>query len=90
MIGENMLVFCGVGFAFVGRVKELNALGGVNLEDASMICRTGGVPWAHLAKGEKRPKMILTKVEGEVVTGPVSQCWEWAGDLPTEDQNVSN
>lgn len=90
IVGERMLIFCGLSFAFVGFVKCQLGPYQFKLEHASMLCRTGGVPWDVLADGKRRDEAIF-RYQGTISVGPFfSWSRDWAGELPTEDHKCKN
>ena len=51
MIGKQMLIWCGRGFAWIGQVDEMYAPGCYKLSNAGMLCRTGPDSWMAVASG---------------------------------------
>lgn len=89
MIGKNMLLWCGRGFAWIGKVEEMYVPGAYRLSCAGMLCRTGGDSWMHVANGTARQRYIYRHApDGVVYTGSdIHGAVEWKGDLPGEDKN---
>lgn len=90
VIGKQMLLWVGRGFAWVGKVEEMYAPGCYRLSNGGMLCRTGAnASWMHVASGEKREQMIFRRApDGVVYTGPeLHGAIEWKGDLPSGDVN---
>lgn len=82
IVGKRMLIFCGLSFAFVGDVAEQTGPFSFRVDNASMLCRTGGVPWDELADGKRRDEATFRK-HGTIHVGPqFSFSREWAGELP--------
>lgn len=85
IVGQRMLIFCGLSFAFVGDVAEQIGPYQYRLDNASMLCRTGGVPWDELADGKKRSQATF-RYQGTISVGPFfSWAREWKGGLPGKD-----
>lgn len=85
IVGKRMLIFCGLSFAFVGDVVEQTGPYSFSLKNASMLCRTGGVPWDDLAEGQRRTEATF-RFQGAISVGPFfSWAREWAGELPGKD-----
>ena len=83
VVGRRMLMFVGVGFAWVGDVVEQLGPFHFRIENCYMLCRTGGVPWDELADGKQRDEATY-RHWGEVYLGPQwNGCREWVGELPT-------
>jgi uncharacterized protein (TIGR02996 family) len=87
VIGKQMLILSGRGFAWVGRVEEMYAPGCYRLSSAGMLCSTGFASWMDLAGGEKRDGMVYRRSpNGEIFLGPeIHAAIEWHGDLPDGD-----
>ena len=87
VIGEQMLLWVGRGFAWVGRVEEMYAPGCYLLSNAGMLCRTGGPAWTDVASGKNRGTYIYRHApDGKVFTGPeLHGAILWKGDLPGKD-----
>lgn len=89
MIGQNMLIWAGRGFAWVGKVEEMYINGGYKLSNAGMLCRTGGDAWTHVASGQARDRYVYRHAPKGIVytAAPISGAILWEGDLPGEDKN---
>lgn len=86
VVGRNMLIFCGFGFAFAAYVAEQTGPFSFRLENATMVCRTGGTPWDELAEGKGRDGATF-RYHGEIFVGPnFSFSRDWKGDLPKSHQ----
>jgi len=82
VVGMRMLILTGVGFAWVADVAEQTGPFSFRLENARMLCRTGGVPWDRLADGHDREKATYRQW-GEVHVGPQFNASRiWVGELP--------
>ena len=92
IVGHRMLIFCGLSFAFVGDVKEQTGPYTFVLENASMICRTGGVSWDTLADGKEVVRHKATfRYQGTISVGPFfSWSRDWVGELPGKDHTCKN
>ena len=81
-VGRNELIVAGYGWVLCGYVAEQTGPFSFRLENASVICRTGGVPWDELADGGRREEATFRKW-GETTVGPsFGPCREWKGELP--------
>lgn len=89
-IGKPFLILCGRAFAFVGVPVEQTGPYTWRLREASMLCRTGGVPWDELADGKRR-ELATFRFHGEVTVGPFfSFTRPWHGPLPGPDHTCRN
>ena len=88
IVGQRMLIFCGLSFAFVGDVSKQLGPYQFELANASMLCRTGGVAWDVLADGKERSKATF-RYQGTISVGPFfSWARAWAGKLPGKDSKA--
>lgn len=87
MIGLQVLIYCGRGFAWVGRIEEMYTPGAYKLTNAGMLVRTGGTAWTQLAAGSGRESMVYRRApQGIVFTGhEIHGAILWEGDLPSGD-----
>ena len=87
MIGKQMLIWCGRGFAWVGQVDEMYAPGCYKLSNAGMLCRTGSASWMQIAADKNRSTYVYRHApDGTVYTGAeMHGAVEWKGKLPGED-----
>jgi len=82
VVGKNQLIVLPHGWVICGFVAEQIGPFQFRVENASVICRTGGTPWDCLAEGEGRAGATL-RPWGTVTIGPnfvLSR--EWKGKLP--------
>ena len=83
-VGKRMMVFFGNGFVFAGDVVKQIGPFSFRMDNAVMICRTGGVPWDRLADGKDRAKGIY-RHWGTTNVGPdFGPCRVWVGNLPEQ------
>ena len=89
MIGQNLLIWAGEGFAWVGHVEEMYEPGAYRLSNAGMLCETGGISWMDVANNVDRSKMIYRHgTDGVIFTGGViSGATVWKGELPGSHTN---
>jgi hypothetical protein len=81
-VGLKQLIVLPYGWVICGFVKEQIGLFQFLVEDASVICRTGGTPWDALADGEGREGATF-RYWGTVTIGPnFALSREWKGELP--------
>ena len=83
VVGMNMLIVLPFGWVICGHVEEERRPGCFLVIDASVICRTGGIPWDELASGKGDRSKAAYRRWGDVFVGPefvLSK--EWRGDLP--------
>jgi uncharacterized protein (TIGR02996 family) len=81
-VGGNWLMILPHGWVLCGRVAEQTGPYQFRVEDAVVVCRTGGVPWDELADGKRREAATYRKWN-TVNIGPqfvISR--PWVGDLP--------
>ena len=83
-IGKNQLIILPHGWVICGFVAEQTGPYQFRVENATVICRTGGVPWDELADGKRRDSATYRKW-GEVKIGPqFVMSRDWKGKLPSE------
>ena len=89
VIGKQMLIWCGRGFAWIGLVEEMYAPGCYRLSNAGMLCSTGSESWMAVASGVARDNFVYRHApDGIVYTGPeLHGAVEWKGELPGRDVN---
>jgi hypothetical protein len=83
-VGKNQLIILPHGWVICGMVIEQDSPFTFKVTDASVICRTGGVPWDELADGKRRSEAIY-RLWGDVRIGPqfiMSRLW--VGKLPNQ------
>jgi hypothetical protein len=87
MLGNQMLMWVGRGFAWIGVVEEMYAPGCYRLSNAGMLCRTGNDSWMAVADGTMRDNYVYRHApDGIVFTGPeLHGAVIWKGDLPGQD-----
>ena len=81
-VGKNQLIVLAHGWVICGFVESQPGPFQFRITNASVICRTNGVPWDELADGKRR-KDATYRQWGEVLIGPqfvLSR--EWKGELP--------
>jgi hypothetical protein len=82
-VGQNQLIVLPHGWVIAGFVAEQTGPYQFRVENAVVVCRTGGVPWDELADGKRRDSATYRKW-GTVNIGPqFVMSREWAGKLPT-------
>jgi len=80
--GKNQLIVLPYGWVICGFVAEQIGLFQFRVENASVICRTGGTPWDELADGKGREQAVFRKW-GTVTIGPnFALSRDWLGELP--------
>lgn len=81
-IEKNQLVILPHGWVICGFVREQTGPYQFRVENAVLICRTGGVPWDELADGGRR-ELATYRKWGDVNIGPqFVMSREWKGKLP--------
>ena len=81
-VGSNQLIVLPHGWGIVGFVAAQTGPWSFRVESASVICRTGNVPWDELADGKRRSSATFRKW-GNVNIGPqFVMSREWKGKLP--------
>ena len=83
-VGSNQLIVLPHGWVICGFVAEQTGPYQFRVERASVVCRTGGVPWDDLADGKRRDAATY-RTWGTVAIGPqfvLSRPWK--GKLPAE------
>ena len=83
VVGKNMLIVLPFGWVICGHVAKQIEPRQFLVTDASVICRTGDVPWDELASGRGDRTKPTYRKWGDVYIGPefvIST--EWVGDLP--------
>jgi hypothetical protein len=80
--GRNWLLVLPHGWVICGRVAEQTGPYQFRVEDAAVICRTGGTPWDARADGAGRDGATY-RAWGEVRIGPqFVMSRPWKGELP--------
>jgi hypothetical protein len=70
------------GWVICGFVAEQTGPYQFRVENARVVCRTGGVPWDELADGKRRDAATY-RAWGTVTLGPqFVMSREWKGKLP--------
>lgn len=85
-VEEKQLIVLPHGWVICGFVAAQTGPYQFRVERASVICRTGGVPWDDLADGKGRDKATY-RTWGTVTIGPqfvMSKAWK--GKLPSEEK----
>lgn len=83
-VGKNQLIVLPHGWVICGWVAEQTGPYQFRVENAVVVCRTGGVPWDQLASGKGDRKAATYRRWGTVSIGPqFVMSVEWKGDLPT-------
>jgi len=81
-VGKNQLIVLAHGWVICGFVEDQPGPFQFRVTNASVICRTNGVPWDELADGKRR-KDATYRAWGTVTIGPqFVMSREWKGDLP--------
>jgi len=81
-VGKNQLIVLAHGWVICGFVEDQPGPFQFRVTNASVICRTNGVPWDELADGKRR-KDATYRAWGTVTIGPqFVMSREWKGELP--------
>jgi uncharacterized protein (TIGR02996 family) len=81
-VEKNQLIVLPHGWVICGYVAAQTGPYSFRVQNAVVICRTGGVPWDELADGKRRDSATYRKW-GDITIGPqFVMSREWKGKLP--------
>jgi uncharacterized protein (TIGR02996 family) len=81
-VGKRQIIVLPHAWVICGDVKEQTGPFSFRVENASVICRTGGTPWDQLADGQGRAGATFRPWGTVTISNPFL-CREWKGKLPT-------
>jgi uncharacterized protein (TIGR02996 family) len=81
-VGKRQIIVLPHAWVICGDVVQQTGPFSFAVENASVICRTGGTPWDKLADGEGRA-MATFRTWGRVTISNPFLCREWKGELPS-------
>ena len=82
-IGFNQIIFLPYGFVFCGYVAQEVSPYVFELQNAHMICNTGGTAWDDLARGEGRDEATFRNHDTIRIGPQFIFSRRWEGDLPS-------